>query len=73
VPYHRIKQGERLCSLGPCGGGYGDPRERSPGDVLDDVLDELITPEIAFAEYGVAVKNGSVDQLATEAERSRRK
>ncbi len=73
VPYHRIKQDERLCSLGPCGGGYGDPLERSPGAVLDDVLDELITPEIAFAEYGVAVTNGSVDELATEAERSRRK
>lgn len=73
VPYHRIKQDERLRSLGPCGGGYGDPLERSPDDVLDDVLDQLITPEIAFAEYGVAVTNGVVDQAATEAERSRRK
>ncbi|MCA3618061.1 MAG: hydantoinase B/oxoprolinase family protein [Methylobacterium sp.] len=73
VPYHRIRQDERLRSLGPCGGGYGDPLERSPDDVLDDVLDQLITPEIAFAEYGVAVTDGVVDQAATEAERSRRK
>lgn len=73
VPYHRIKQHERLRSLGPCGGGYGNPLERSPDDVLDDVLDELMTSDIAFAEYGVVIANGAVDRAATEVERSRRR
>jgi N-methylhydantoinase B len=72
VPYHRLKQGERLRSLGPCGGGYGDPLERTPDDVLDDVLDELITVETAKAEYGVIVVNRAVDRSATQAERARR-
>jgi len=73
VPYHRVKQGERLRSLGPCGGGYGNPLDRTPDDVLDDVLDELITAETAHAEYGVVVVNGGVDHSATRAERSRRR
>lgn len=73
VPYHRVKQGERLRSLGPCGGGYGNPLDRTPDDVLDDVLDELITAETAHAEYGVVVVNGVVDHSATRAERSRRR
>jgi len=73
VPYHRVKQGERLRSLGPCGGGYGNPLDRTPDDVLDDVLDELITAETAHAEYGVVVVNGVVDHSATRAERYRRR
>ena len=73
VPYHRVKQGERLRSLGPCGGGYGNPLDRTPDDVLDDVLDELITAETAHAEYGVVVVNGVVDHSATRMERSRRR
>ena len=39
VPYHKLRKGERLRSLGPCGGGYGDPLARAPEDILDDVLD----------------------------------
>lgn len=73
VPYHRVKQGERLRSLGPCGGGYGNPLDRTPDDVLDDVLDELITAETAHTEYGVVVVNGAIDHSATGAERSRRR
>ena len=30
VPYHKVKAGDHLVSLGPCGGGYGDPFERDP-------------------------------------------
>lgn len=73
VPFHRLKQGERLRSLGPCGGGYGDPLERTPDDVLDDVLDDLITAEIAQTEYGVILVNDAVDYAATDRERAQRR
>jgi N-methylhydantoinase B len=35
-------------------GGWGDPFERDPRAVLEDVLDEKITPGHARTEYGVA-------------------
>lgn len=73
VPYHRLRQGERLRSLGPCGGGYGDPLERAPDDVLDDVLDGLISADIARSEYGVVIAGGAVNHAATEAERAGRR
>ncbi len=34
------------------GGGYGDPKERDPARVRDDVLDGYVTPEAARTEYG---------------------
>jgi len=36
------------------GAGYGDPFERDPLAVLDDVLDELVSVEAAARDYGVA-------------------
>ena len=39
VPYHKAKVGDRLIARGPSGGGYGDPKKRSPEAVLVDVLD----------------------------------
>ncbi len=37
------------------GGGYGSPRERERAKVLDDLKNELITPEAARDIYGVDV------------------
>ena len=34
------------------GGGWGDPRERDPRRIADDVADGKVTPEAAFDEYG---------------------
>jgi N-methylhydantoinase B len=34
------------------GGGWGDPRERDPEAVRDDVLDGKVTPEAAKELYG---------------------
>ena len=39
--------------------------QRDPQQVLDDVLDGLITAEEAKRDYGVVIANGSVDQVAT--------
>jgi N-methylhydantoinase B len=54
------------------GGGYGNPREREPALVLDDVLDEFITLEDARSIYGVVIdsKTMAIDEAAT-AERRR--
>jgi N-methylhydantoinase B len=38
----------------PGGGGLGDPRERDPDLVRQDVLDGLVSLEQARAAYGVA-------------------
>ena len=39
----------------PVGGGYGDPLERDPQKVLDDVLDGFITVDHARDDYGVVL------------------
>ena len=44
------------------GGGWGDPLDRDPQAVLDDVLDEYVSVEGATRDYGV-VLTGSVDDL----------
>jgi N-methylhydantoinase B len=52
------------------GGGYGDPLERDPHSVLEDVLDEKISQERARAAYGVVIDAGdAVNESATAAER----
>jgi N-methylhydantoinase B len=57
-------------------GGYGDPFERDPGRVLDDVRDDYISVEAARARYGVVLAGTGddlrVDEVATAALRGRR-
>jgi N-methylhydantoinase B len=45
------------------GGGWGDPLDRVPARVLDDVLDEYVSVEAAQHEYGV-VLTGELDDLS---------
>ncbi len=72
----RTERGDVITYHSPCGGGYGDPLERNPAKVLDDVLDEIIALEDARAEYGVVLKEvddgygWAVDPQATETLRS---
>jgi N-methylhydantoinase B/oxoprolinase/acetone carboxylase alpha subunit len=48
------------------GGGWGDPLERDPGAVADDVRNEKVSVESARSDYGVAfAADGSVDEQAT--------
>ena len=47
------------------GGGWGDPLDRDPQAVLDDVLDEYVSIDGARRDYGV-VLIGSLDELALE-------
>lgn len=50
------KEGDVVTYYSPTGGGYGDPLEREPELVLDDVLDGFITAEHARADYGVVLE-----------------
>jgi N-methylhydantoinase B/oxoprolinase/acetone carboxylase alpha subunit len=45
------------------GGGYGDPLERDPRLVLEDVIEGLVSEEAAREVYGVALdaKKDAVD------------
>jgi N-methylhydantoinase B len=71
----RVEEGEVVSYFSPSGGGYGDPLERDPGKVLDDVLDDFITVQHAVDVYGVvfdAVDDGfgyAVNQAKTKARR----
>ena len=58
-------------------GGYGDPFERDPEAVLEDVLDDYVSIEAARARYGVVIVGTggdlSLDESATAALRGRRR
>ena len=73
LPYHPFAKGDRVTAIRACGGAYGNPLERDPADVLDDVIDEYITRDKALADYGVVITEGfEVDAKATSRERQAR-
>jgi len=50
------------------GGGWGDPGDRDPAKVVDDVREELISLEVAHDLYGVVMSEDfKLDIAATEA------
>jgi N-methylhydantoinase B len=61
------------------GGGWGNPLERDPQRVLEDVLDEYVSKEAAEREYGVVLRGNGVsgdlrlDREATETLRAARR
>jgi N-methylhydantoinase B len=66
-----VRLGEVLTHVVPSAAGFGDPRERSPEAVLDDVLDGKLTADYAERVYGVAIDaSGRVDRQRTAALRS---
>lgn len=64
--------GDTIRTVSPCAAGYGDPLERDPQRVLDDVLDEYISLESARTLYGVVIDPQSkrIDHEATAALRA---
>ncbi|MDH3661775.1 MAG: hydantoinase B/oxoprolinase family protein [Alphaproteobacteria bacterium] len=73
VPYHKVKMGDQLVALGPCGGGYDNPFLRDPDAVLADVQDGLISKEAALNDYGVLIRDGSIDSQETAEVRAKRR
>lgn len=60
-----VKAGDVLYFNTWGGGGWGNPLERDPNEVLTDVNRRLVTVDGA-TRYGVVISNGSVDLKATE-------
>lgn len=60
-----LELGETLTILTPGGGGYGDPFERDPALVRDDVRRGFVSMAGAETDYGVVISNGEVDIDAT--------
>ena len=56
-------------SRGPGAGGYGDPVERDPELVREDVVAGRVTAEWARRAYGVVIDGERVDARATEERR----
>ena len=64
---YRPELGEVIRIWSGGGGGWGDPLEREPGAVLQDVANGLISPERARSVYGVVVSDGQADAAETQA------
>jgi N-methylhydantoinase B len=54
------------------GGGWGDPLDRDPAPVREDVREELISREAALEHYGVVLRDDlTLDESATQQRRDR--
>jgi N-methylhydantoinase B len=62
----QLAAGDAYCTDSGGGGGFGDPFERPPEAVLQDVLREYVSVDSARRDYGVVVRDGAVDYPATE-------
>ena len=62
----RLKRGDRIAFALGGGGGWGDPRERDPELVRQDVVREYVSKTAAETDYCVALTADlTVDQAAT--------
>ena len=53
------------------GGGYGDPLKRKPETVLADVVERYLSDADAENRFGVVIREGVVDEKATDALRAK--
>jgi N-methylhydantoinase B len=68
----RVPGGDFIRLELPGGGGFGDPAERDPQQVVLDLNDGLISREVAARDFRVAfAADGSVDRTATARLRAR--
>lgn len=72
VGRYDLRRGEKVVSITPSGGGYGDPLERDALAVLDDMRERRISADAALDVYGVVIADGSVNEEATEKARRER-
>jgi len=66
---YQLRKGDMAIDYTTGGAGVGDPTERDPQAVLEDVRDELVSVESARNDYGVVINVASltIDAEATEA------
>ncbi|GAA3662154.1 hydantoinase B/oxoprolinase family protein [Microbacterium marinilacus] len=70
VDVHPLSAGDRVVLRTAGAGGYGDPLQRDPRAVLDDVEAGFVSESRAREAYGVAIVDGEVDADATAALRA---
>jgi N-methylhydantoinase B len=73
-----VEPGDRFTRPSSGGGGFGDPLERDPEKVREDVVDEYVSVERAERDYGVVIEpvdpercEYEIDHEATERARER--
>jgi N-methylhydantoinase B len=54
--FYEISQGDVFELISQGGGGFGDPFDRAPEQVRDDVVNGFVSSERALEDYGVALK-----------------
>ncbi len=64
-----LRAGDRVRVQTPGGGGYGNPLERDPDQVAEDVRLGRYTADEAEKLFGVVMRNGDVDLTATASRR----
>lgn len=71
-----VDEGDEFTRPASGGGGFGDPLERAPEDVLEDVIDDYVSIERAKKDYGVVIESVDpelceyeIDHEATENQR----
>ena len=67
---HVLHEGDCVVLRSAGGGGYGDPLERPPERVAEDVGLGYVTVQAAERLYGVVLASGAVDSAATERRRA---
>ena len=74
VAYRTVTVGDVFVAVGATGGGYGDPLQRDPHQVLEDVRDGYYSIAAAEKDYGVMITESmQLDKAATAACRGKRK
>jgi N-methylhydantoinase B len=70
ISSYPVRRDDRLTLQAAGGGGYGDPLEREPARVCEDVLDGYVSVERAAGTYGVIVRSdGTWDEALTRERR----
>lgn len=72
VGRHDLALGHKVVSVTPGGGGYGNPLDRDPEEVLADVRDRRVSVEGALRDYGVVIVDAALDNEATAQARAAR-
>jgi N-methylhydantoinase B len=70
--YEQMEAGDALINNSGGGGGWGEPLDRNPARVLEDVRNEYVSLDQARSEYGVVIRPDTmtVDEGATNALRT---
>lgn len=68
-----VQPGDRITHRVNGSGGHGDPLERDPERVLQDVIDDRLSVAAAAEQYGVVIAAGRVDEAKTNSLRASRR